>query len=276
MNKIIDKQLEINKNTKDKENMIIKLKDELSDEELLNLIKNEFYRINPKGHVEFFKKRDKRIPCYPVLQDRFNGLTYNDILIKAGIESEKLNFVRMTDEELINKLAELIKELGHIPTTIEMREHKILPEILKKKFGSTEKALKKLNENYSLKKLTKVEESNEELLQKYIEFSMKLGHPASSDELDRSNEIYNAAVFAIRFGGMMELKKAAGFEFIDTNNRKWSKSKVEKLLLKIRNEKGKRLVISDIKDIIAIATVLKFYKTTKISEIFTEIDSKVS
>lgn len=266
MNKVIDKQLEINKNHKEK----------LSDEELLNLIKNEFYRIKSKGHVDFFKKRDRRIPCYLVLQDRFNGLTYNEILIKAGVKNEELNCIRLTNEELINELTKLTKELGHIPNKNEMKKHHISPQVLQKKFGTVENAIKKLDENYSLKKQTKVTENNEELLQKYIKFSMKLGHPASSDELDRSNEIYNSGVFSIRFGGMMELKKAAGFEFIDTNNRKWSKSKVEKLLLKIRKEKGKKLTTRDILNKISINTILKFYKTTKISKVFTEIESKAS
>ncbi|MDY4544818.1 MAG: hypothetical protein SPE00_05855 [Bacilli bacterium] len=246
----------------------------INDKELLDLIKSEFYRIKPKGCIEFFKKRDKRIPCYPKLQNRFNGLTYNQILIKAGVESEKLNCIRMSKEKLINKLAQIAEELGHIPNTNEMKDYKILPEVLKKKFGSAENALKKLDKNYSLRKLAEVKESNEELLQKYIEFSLKLGHPASTDELDRSNEIYNASVFVIRFGGMMELKKAAGFDFVEPNNRKWNKGEIERLLLKIRHEKGERLVIRDMAGVINTATVLKFYKTTKISEVFDEIESR--
>ncbi|MDY4544814.1 MAG: hypothetical protein SPE00_05835 [Bacilli bacterium] len=215
MKEIIDMKLEIKSDSTKEENTIKAGKYKINDDELLILMKNEYYRINPKDNKEFFRERDKRIPGKLSLKKRCGGLTYNEILELAGVENKKLNLRK------------------------------------------------------------KVKEDTEELLKEYKEFSNKQGHPATCKELNSSNEIYNASIFTIRFGGMSQLRTAAGFETIYYKT-KWSKSKIENMLIQLRKEKGRKLVTSDIKKYISIMTVLKYYKTTKISEIFNEIESKIN
>lgn len=246
----------------------------LNDKELLELIRKEYYRIQPKGFVEFFKKRDKRIPCYPSLKKRFNNVTYNRILELAGIKREELNFFRSTDEEYIDKVNYLCKKLGRIPTCKELKENNICCNVLVKRFSSVQKFFDEFETEYTMRKNTKVPDGKELLLKKYIEFSNKLGHPASTDELNYSKEIYNAGVFAIRFNGISGLKKAAGYDYID-KNKKWSKDKIHNLLISKRQEKGKRLVLSDLKGEISIQTVDKYYETTKIREVFDLIEKEI-
>lgn len=55
-----------------------------------------------------------------------------------------------------------------------------------------------------------VKETDEELLQMYVDFSNCLGQAATSRQLNESHNIYNADVFTLRFGGMLELHKEQG------------------------------------------------------------------
>lgn len=250
----------------------------MNDKELLGLIKNEYYRINPKGCWDFFKKRDKRIPCLPTLQKRFNK-TYNEILIMVGIPEEELNFVRRTPREYLEKLRNISLELGYIPSANEFRERGYTPETLVRYFGSYSNAVKKLNFDVQTHKTPiKVKETNEELLEMYIDFSNKIGRPASYTDLVENDEIYHADVFTIRFGGMMGLKEAAGFPIIDRNNSKYTKEQIKKKLKNLYIKNGGRLKVEELKENLSLpsyATILRYFKTTTINDVWNEIENDI-
>ncbi|MCD3319507.1 hypothetical protein G8V07_11485 [Clostridium botulinum D/C] len=118
-----------------------------------------------------------------------------------------------------------------------------------------------------------VKETNEELLQMYINFSKKIGKSASVKDLNSNKEIYNADVFTIRFGGMTELKELAGFKTIN-GNKKYTKEKIKELLLQKFKEKGRRLYNSEInkdKDLPCTKTVCQYFHTTKTSIVWEQI-----
>lgn len=145
-----------------------------NEKELLDLIKENYEKIKPKTCTEFFKHRDKRIPCLPTLQKLF-GMTYNQILIKAGIADDNLNFVRRDQEQYLEKLKEITEEIGYVPSVNQFISLGYSPSILAKYFGSYENAAKIIDSEYkSKKRFEKVDESKEELLDRYIEYSKKL------------------------------------------------------------------------------------------------------
>ena len=59
----------------------------------------------------------------------------------------------------------------------------------------------------------RVKETNEELLQMYIDFSNEVnpGVGATAKQLDKSDKIYRSEVFSLRFGSINDLRKEAGF-----------------------------------------------------------------
>ena len=250
----------------------------MTDLELLELIKNEYYRINPTGCWDFFKKRDRQIPCLQVLQKRFS-LTFNEILMKAGISDDELNFVRRDAEQYLKKLKEIINQLEHAPSQIELKKMGYTPKILKKYFGSYDEAIKKINCELTCKKSpVRICENKDELLKKYIQFSDKLVKPASYRELEDSNEIYNANIFRIRFGGMKGLKKEAGFQINDNNNNKYTKEEIKEILKKLYIENNGRLKVKELcnnKELPVLATILTYFKTTKISDVWNEIEKEL-
>ncbi|MFD3156705.1 homing endonuclease associated repeat-containing protein [Haloimpatiens sp. FM7330] len=248
----------------------------MTNDELLELIKNEYYRIKPKGCWDFMKKRDKRIPCLSKLKERF-GKTYNQILIMSGISDDELNFVRRNKEQYLEKLKQISMELGYVPSHQEFLKMGYSPSILKKYYGSYLNAVRELGINFNLSETPIiVKESKEELLDMYIRFSESLGGPASCNDLEKSKRIYNAGVFRIRFGGMKGLKKSAGFEPIYKNNEKYTKEYIKNMLRKLYIENNRRLTAKEMaedSDLPSLVTVLTKFKTTKISDIWQEIEN---
>lgn len=85
----------------------------MSDKELLELIKNDYYRISPKGCIDYMKNRDKRIPCLTTLKKRFKNNTFNEILIMAGVDDD-LNFVTILRYFKITKITDVIDTVEEI------------------------------------------------------------------------------------------------------------------------------------------------------------------
>ena len=253
--------------------------DYINKNELLDLIKENYIKIKPKACSEFFKLRDKKIPCLPTLQKIF-GMTYNQILIKAGISDDELNFVRRDKEQYLEKLKEVSEELGYIPSTNKFIRLGYSPYILAKYFGTYENAAKIIDADYkSKKKIEKVDESKEELLDRYIEYSKKIGKVASYNDILYSKELPSAAVYKNRFGRMEFLKKEAGFESEKPCNLQYEKEDVMKNLIALYLNKGRRLTVKELaqeSSIPSYSTILYNFKTTKISKVWEEIEGYIS
>ena len=249
----------------------------MEKEELLKLIKEEYYRIKPRTCVEFFEKRDTRIPSLSRLRKLFNDATYNQILRMANVDEKDLNAVRREKQEYLIKIKQITESLGYIPVIQEVEKEGISHRILVKYFGSYKNLVRELErENYEKNsKRAEVKENNEELLQMYINFSNRIGKTASVDDLNNSNEIYNGAVFFTRFGGMNELRKLAGFELYYRNSSKYTKDKITNVLVDKIIHNNRFLTAKEIErdsELPALATILRYFKTTKIRDVYKEID----
>ncbi len=246
---------------------------------LLDLIKENYEKIKPKTCNEFFKLRDKKIPCRQTLQKLF-GMTYNEILIKAGISDERLNVVKRNSKYCIDTLMEARNRLGYVPSESKFISLGYSTTPIKRIFGSYENAAKIIDPEYKANiKYESIDMSKEELLNMYIEYSKKIGMPASSCDILYSNELPSINAFKNRFGRMEFLKKEAGFESEKPRNLKYEKEDVVKNLIAAYLVKGRRLTVKEIvqeQSIPSYNTILYNFKTTKISKVWEEIEGYIS
>lgn len=123
-----------------------------------------------------------------------------------------------------------------------------------------------------------VKESNEELLEMYKEFSEKIGayNGASMSQLKRYGFKYSETVLLRRFGSWKNVKELCGYSF--NLGTIYSKDEIITLLMDARKKYGRRLSQKEInKDqtLPVLETILKFFKTTKISSIWDELEKDI-
>lgn len=145
---------------------------------------------------------------------------------------------------------------------------------LNKEYKIASKKAKKQIVNSTFLKNT-VEETNEELLKMYKSFSERIGavNGASMSQLKKHGFKYSETVLLRRFGSWKAVKEACGYSF--NLGSKYSRDEIIKLLLKARQEKGRRLSQKEINqntELPVLETILKFFKTTKISEVWDELE----
>lgn len=120
-----------------------------------------------------------------------------------------------------------------------------------------------------------VKESNEELLEMYKEFSEGIGayNGASMLQLKKYGFKYSQTVLLRRFGSWKNVKESCGYTF--NLGTIYSKDEVIKLLMMAREKYGRRLSQKEINqdpNLPTLETVLKFFKTTKVSSIWDELE----
>lgn len=258
--------LEINEESK------VGIYDKYSDKELLQILKNELKRLNTNKWLDYERNRNKEYPSVTFYKRRFK-CSWNKLLKKAGYKDNEINNIRRTKEELIKMLKNIAKEIGHTPSITELSKLGHNEGLFKDNFSSYNEAVRLagLKPNTSP---VDIKETNEELLQMYIDFSNKIGKSASFNDLNKSNEVYNADVFCIRFGGMVELKKLAGFTTMETSNKKYTKKILKEMLLEEYNRLGRQPSNNELranKSLPSLNTFLRYFKTTKMSEVWEEV-----
>ncbi|MGL5545234.1 MAG: homing endonuclease associated repeat-containing protein, partial [Cetobacterium sp.] len=123
-----------------------------------------------------------------------------------------------------------------------------------------------------------VTESNEELISLYKSFSEKIGatNGASMSELKKYGFKYSSTVFLRRFGNWKNVKELSGFTF--KLGSIYSKENIVRTLLLARTEKGRRLSqreINENRELPCLETIFKFFKTTKISKVWDELEQNI-
>lgn len=246
------------------------------NKELLDLIREDFYRIRPKTQAEFFKEKSDTIPSLSKLKKMFNNATYNEILLTAGVEEKYLNAIRRYKEEYLIQAKRVVEHLGYIPSINELERQGVSVKMLKKHYGNYENIVKILEEEgYERIRIRKViNETDVELLKLYVDFSNRIGKTASVDDINSNENLPNAGVFVQHFGGMNELRKRAGFEEWDRNNKRYTKSKIIDVLLEKIIKKQDFLTAREIdkdNDLASETTILRYFRTSKLSQVNKEI-----
>ena len=117
--------------------------------------------------------------------------------------------------------------------------------------------------------------TNNELIKIYKEFSEKIGaiRGASVSQMKKYNFPYSQSVYTKRFGPWKEFKTLCGYDF--KLGTFYSKEEISENMLAARDKIGRRLSQNEInkdKSLPTVDTILKYFKTTKLSEVWNELE----
>ncbi len=242
----------------------------LSDSELLLHIKEKLLNSEDTSQ-EYWNKHHGKLPSTMTLKKRFGN--WNKILKLIGIEPKN---DALTKEEMKNEITRLMQKLKHTPTLSELKKHSIYsPDRFRYKSSYVE-LLTSLGFTPRYYKGVEINETNEQLKKQYIEFSKKIGafNGATCKSLDESPEIYNSGVFEMRFTTLNNLRLQCNYQPIN-QHPKYSKKQIRELLIKEMQKVGRKLTIKEINSNITLPstnTILRYFKTTKINEVWKELD----
>lgn len=251
----------------------------LTEEEILETIKEEYYKIQPKECWEFFKKKE-RSPSLPYIKKRFN-MTYNEILLHAGVCESDIKFIssRIRGKEYyLEGLKKLAEKLGKTPTVEEYINAGYSLDMLRKYYGSYSNALNLigLEANFEFKAKNM---SKEELVEIYKEISSNIGSPATIREIQKYCSKCGVQIFYRYFTSMNTLRKEAGFSDSAYGRLLYSKEQIKDILIKEYCRTGKRLTTKEIrkrKDLPAVNTILNYFKANSWEMVWREIEGELN
>lgn len=201
---------------------------------------------------------------------------WNDALKLSGLQP---NHERHTKESCIKNFLELKEKLGRIPTCTDFLKYspnKVEPAI--KIFGGYNNYVKACGFNPINKKPRKIKETDEELLNIYIELCKKLGRLANAKDIEE-NSIYNYEIFKYRFSSIYNLKsitnKKLKFDKKIINPKDYTKDKLIKILVEeCKKNNGKLTVtqIDELDNLPSITTILRRFNTKSIKDVWKEIE----
>ncbi|PEB54591.1 hypothetical protein COO03_04950 [Bacillus sp. AFS098217] len=246
-----------------------------SDEELLQLLKNEIQRLGTTKKEVFLRDRNKTlVPSLAYYENRFKK-RWNHILVLAGIPKDSLTNFQHTSDDIIKILQRVYKESGEIPSKNKMEQWRYSSQCIRTHFKNYNNALIAAGITPKNKTPDRVKETDEELIQMYIDFSNRLGAAATGPQLNASDDIYNVDVFTLRFGGLDNLRKRAGF-VSSYRPKKYSQRELTEKLKRIYKENGGRIPIRRLKEFgLCATTLMRYFQTTKMSKIWEEIEKEI-
>lgn len=173
-----------------------------SDEELIEILVNKNKELGHTPRREDLLN-DKKCPNPDTYQRHFGS--YENALEKTGLKPNP-KFVQIADEELLESLRDLAKELGRPPTYTEMIKAEGYPHpcTYKNRFGSWENA----KERAGLEKERGIVKSK--LITDLKEAYRILGHTPSYKEMEGLEDFASPRTYFKKFGSWKNAIKEAG------------------------------------------------------------------
>jgi hypothetical protein len=114
-------------------------KNEYTVDMLINILQNISIKLGKSPTIDDIN-RDKSVPSPDYFYDKFNTLSWNEILRTSGLQYN--HFIGYTDDECISNLIEFSKYLNKIPTREDFKIHNWKPKhtIYCERFGTYENA----------------------------------------------------------------------------------------------------------------------------------------
>ena len=245
----------------------------LTEEDIYKLINDEIERIGSTKLIDYSEYKEDTSPSFTYIKKRLNK-DWNEILEILGHET---NHEPKTKEYWIEVLREISIKLGKTPSVIDLEQYGVNDGVFFYHFGSYNNAVKEagLVPNWQP---TAVKHADEELLEMYKELCKKLSRAATATDIDL-NLPYKNDVFVTRFGGMNALKRLAGYNVPD-RNKKYTKEEITKILINAYMTYGKltnkeiNILSKNNENFPSLNTILRYFKTTKMNEVWEEIMSK--
>ena len=196
-------------------------------------------------------------------------------------------FINYTDEMLIEKYNQMKKMKEYKNKKISANEYSrvtgVDPGTISGHFGSwNDFCIIVNNDGWNS---TEITYTNEELLELYLKVSQKLEkEETGATARDLEDELgFSAGVFSIRFGGLNNLRKKLNMKERNEGTPRYTKEEIRKQLLKKYEEYERRLTPRELKEIHkkstkennwvfpGYTTILKYFQTTKMSEVWNEV-----
>lgn len=183
---------------------------QLSDDDLLLLIKSIITAENADATADYYKRNKGALPSLETLVTRFGS--WGAILERLGINQ---NMNRYTQAELLEIFYEAKSHFGRVPSVWEFDAYaKISSDLYKRYWGTWRKFLKSIGEKPVTADFAHVTETNEELIEIYKDFSQRNGYTngATASSLKNSDKMHSADVYIYRFGTLNKLREICGYE----------------------------------------------------------------
>ena len=248
---------------------------EYNKEKLIEMLKEKVQN----GEIRSLNglRKVKGIPSMNYIERHWG---YAEIREALGLKKRIISY---SDDYLIEnyrKIKRMRKYKGK-QITVEMfvKETGISNTVMTRHFGSWRKFLKLLKEKGNTNEISKVTHTNEELLKMYKEFSEKIGKGdtgATRKEVNEGFE-YDVGVLEVRFGGLNNMRRLLGFYIEEEREGKYTKELLKEKLLEKYEQCRRKITQKEMKELAktekfpAIITFLRYFHTTKMSDVWNEI-----
>ena len=246
-----------------------------SDEEILEQLKNHFDKYGECKKKIFDK--DKNTCSSTTVNKRFGN--WKTALSKADIQFLEPRIY--TKEEIIeeykkakDKMEDPNKPMGY--ETFK-NETGVPYQAINKLFGTWNNFLSEIDEKNIFR--SKVEETQEELLEMYRKFSVQIGRDgegATEKEIDKLF-IYSSGVLYKKCFSINEMREKLGFEPKLHKPLKYTKEELEKILLELYDEYKRKLGISELfrickeRKLPTTDTFIRYFDKENIKEVWKEV-----
>ena len=253
---------------------------EYDKEKLFEILKEKV----KTGELKYQADIDK-IKGIPSIETIENIWKWEELTNLLGLERKLHSY---TDEMIIEKYKKVKREKKYeekkLTSIVFSRESGVSSATLFKHFGGWNNFLRIMNEEIILEQ-SKVEHTNEEILEMYKEFSIEIGedgYGAKQDDVDEEFP-YKSGVLERRFKSLNEIRKILNYEVTHSGRIKYTKEILTKILLEKYKEYGRRLTQNEMREINkkykdekekklpGTGTFLCHFKTTKMSEVWEEV-----
>lgn len=263
--------------------------DNMTNDEILELFKNQYYKIKPQNAIEF-QKKSNNTPSQYILKTRLS-LSYGQALVKIGVRDSVIA-KRKTEKhnnhyynKWKNKIIQVYEQLGYLPNSTDIKKYGIKSENLVKVVGMSYinfcKNIGFKNEDFKYKNY-KIEQNEEALIQMYKNLCIKLGKIATSRDIDNQKDFPSSSSIIMRFGSMNNLKRIAGFNE-NKDLRRYLKFQFMKELKNLYIEHERKLtyeeILEECKNNIKLPdsaqTISTYFKTTNMSDVWEEVEHEM-
>lgn len=248
---------------------------DMTNEEILKIVKEELERIGSTTIIDYKNNRRNNTPSEKFLRYRLN-MKWNEMLKLLDL---KVNVEQRSKEEWLNLLRAAADNLGKTPSIYELYDYGLNESVYKLNFGSYNNAVKLAGLEPNAIMLT-VTETDDELLEMYIDLCKRLAKVATAKDISHYLK-YSSDVFAVRFGGINNLRRLAGYE-IYSFNRKYTKSEIKNKLAEVYKRYNKRLTKRELQELSkaneefpSISTIMRYFQTTKMNEVWEQVEKDI-
>ena len=232
-------------------------------QQLLDFLK-EFYDLYwyVPTHREL---NSKGYPTFYAYKKHFGS--FKNALIEAGLfdlREDKYQFCgKYTDEELLNKLRDFMKNKNYIPTYEEMQKE-LSPSVstYDKRFNGIFNALKLIGYDINKQKEKEVKLMEQDMIEKYKKLAKMLGRTPSSRDVGKYSKeelCYAMETYSNHFGSLYKLQIMCGLPPTRSGRNK-TKDELINDIIKISKILGKTPSRNDLKFFEGVASASKYAK----------------